>query len=101
MPGQLYDINSKYGSRTDLITLTSVLRDAGITPMADIVINHRSVGCAVCTVHVVHASRSRSHNVERSLGSAQGLPPLGIIMYVATDRSRCCFAVSLPYIKVF
>lgn len=41
MPGQLYNLNSKYGSPQDLKDLVKAVNDAGITPMADIVINHR------------------------------------------------------------
>jgi hypothetical protein len=39
MPGQLYKLDSSYGSEpTDLLTK---LQDSGIDPLADIVINHR------------------------------------------------------------
>jgi alpha-amylase len=41
LPGQLYNLNSAYGNRRDLEALISDLKAAGISPLADIVINHR------------------------------------------------------------
>ncbi len=41
MPGQLYNLTSKYGSKEELIELNQALKAAGIKSMADIVINHR------------------------------------------------------------
>lgn len=41
MPGQLYNLNSKYGSKEDLLQLVKAVKGAGIAPIADIVINHR------------------------------------------------------------
>ncbi|GIL50540.1 hypothetical protein Vafri_6713 [Volvox africanus] len=41
MPGQLYNLTSKYGDREQLLKLNQALQQAGIQPMADIVINHR------------------------------------------------------------
>ncbi|GIL76645.1 hypothetical protein Vretimale_8845 [Volvox reticuliferus] len=41
LPGQLYDLTSKYGNLEQLKDLTAALQAAGISPMADIVINHR------------------------------------------------------------
>ncbi|GIL81108.1 hypothetical protein Vretimale_12784 [Volvox reticuliferus] len=41
MPGQLYNLTSKYGDREQLLKLNQALNQAGIQPIADIVINHR------------------------------------------------------------
>lgn len=41
MPGQLYNLASKYGTKEQLQRLLQALAIAGITPLADIVINHR------------------------------------------------------------
>lgn len=41
LPGQLYDLNTPYGSKQELVSLLQTLRAAGIAPLADIVINHR------------------------------------------------------------
>ncbi len=41
MPGQLYNFFSSYGSKDELVALVKALKEAGVTPMADIVINHR------------------------------------------------------------
>jgi alpha-amylase len=41
MPGQLYNLNSKYGNKDDLVKLVKAVNEAGIIPVADIVINHR------------------------------------------------------------
>lgn len=41
LPGQLYDLESKYGNQEQLVGLIAALKEAGIKPMADIVINHR------------------------------------------------------------
>lgn len=41
MPGQLYNLNSLYGNKEELIDLNKALKEAGIAPVADIVINHR------------------------------------------------------------
>lgn len=43
MPGQLYNLNSKYGTKEELVQLLKGLNGAGILPVADIVINHRCV----------------------------------------------------------
>jgi hypothetical protein len=50
MPGQLYKLDSSYGSEQQLTELLTKLRDSGIDPLADIVINHRcgySHSCAI------------------------------------------------------
>lgn len=52
MPGQLYKLDSSYGSEQQLAELLAKLRDAGIDPLADIVINHR----CVCRVGVPSAA---------------------------------------------
>jgi alpha-amylase len=41
LPGQLYDLNSSYGNYQSLVALNTALLNAGIRPVADIVINHR------------------------------------------------------------
>lgn len=41
MPGQYYDLRSAYGNQDQLKQLTRALKEAGISPIADIVINHR------------------------------------------------------------
>lgn len=41
MPGQLYKLDSCYGNSQQLQGLLQKLKDAGIDPLADIVINHR------------------------------------------------------------
>ena len=41
MPGQLYCLKSKYGTEEELVELIQELKQHGISPMADIVINHR------------------------------------------------------------
>lgn len=42
LPDELYELESAYGTKDELVTLNQALRAAGIRPMADIVINHRS-----------------------------------------------------------
>lgn len=41
LPRDLDDLNSEYGSEYELRELCSALNNAGIKPVADIVINHR------------------------------------------------------------
>lgn len=41
MPGQLYNLSSKYGNEQQLIELNAAIKAAGMVPMGDIVINHR------------------------------------------------------------
>jgi alpha-amylase len=48
MPGQLYKLDSKYGSAEELKQLLAKLREAGIDPLCDVVINHRCVFRGVC-----------------------------------------------------
>jgi hypothetical protein len=43
MPGQLYKLDSCYGNSQQLQGLLQKLKDTGIDPLADIVINHRCV----------------------------------------------------------
>ena len=44
LPGQLYNLQTPYGSQEELVALNKALKEAGISPMADIVINHRCAG---------------------------------------------------------
>ena len=44
LPGQLYNLETPYGSQEELKTLNTALKAAGIQPIADIVINHRCAG---------------------------------------------------------
>jgi alpha-amylase len=39
--GKLYTLDSSYGSKDELVSLVRALKEAGIDPIADIVINHR------------------------------------------------------------
>ncbi|GFR45415.1 hypothetical protein Agub_g6794 [Astrephomene gubernaculifera] len=41
MPGQLYNLSSRYGNKEQLTALTQALGRAGMQALADIVINHR------------------------------------------------------------
>jgi glycosidase len=41
LPAQLYQLQSSYGSEQQLRQLLAGLKQAGISPLADIVINHR------------------------------------------------------------
>ncbi|KAK9918323.1 hypothetical protein WJX75_003181 [Coccomyxa subellipsoidea] len=41
LPGQLYNLQSLYGSAEELKELLAALKEAGLVPIADIVINHR------------------------------------------------------------
>lgn len=42
MPGQLFNLNSSYGSKDDLLKLLQALKYHGVKSVCDIVINHRS-----------------------------------------------------------
>lgn len=41
LPGHLYELNTKYGSKQELLDAIAALRKCGIKVVADIVINHR------------------------------------------------------------
>ncbi len=41
LPGQLYKLQSLYGGEEELKQLLAALKEAGLVPVADIVINHR------------------------------------------------------------
>ena len=41
LPGQLYNLNSKYGNKEELQALLKAFKEAGVVTLADIVINHR------------------------------------------------------------
>lgn len=41
LPGQLYKLDSLYGSEAELKELLVAMKEAGLVPIADIVINHR------------------------------------------------------------
>mmetsp|Transcript_21286 Transcript_21286/g.67360 ORF Transcript_21286/g.67360 Transcript_21286/m.67360 type:complete len:572 (-) Transcript_21286:277-1992(-) len=42
LPGRWFDLNSRYGSHTDLAVLLAKLKDTGIVPLADVVVNLRA-----------------------------------------------------------
>jgi glycosidase len=48
LPSSLYTLDTPYGSKSDLIELVKALRNAGIHPIADIVINHRCADEQAC-----------------------------------------------------
>lgn len=41
LPGQLYNLDSKFGNQEELKALCAALKEAGVRPVCDIVINHR------------------------------------------------------------
>lgn len=41
LPGQLYNLDSKFGNKEQLQGLNAALKQAGLRPVADIVVNHR------------------------------------------------------------
>lgn len=41
LPSQLYDLHSAYGTYASLVALNTALLEAGLRPIADVVINHR------------------------------------------------------------
>lgn len=44
LPCEMYDLDTPYGGREELKALCAELNAAGIVPLADVVINHRSAG---------------------------------------------------------
>lgn len=44
LPSDLYNLDTPYGSKSELTALCTALKDVGVRPVADIVINHRSAG---------------------------------------------------------
>lgn len=49
LPEQLNDLNSNYGTETELTSLISTLHDKGVKVLADIVINHRNGSGSWCS----------------------------------------------------
>jgi alpha-amylase len=41
LPGQLYNLNSKFGNQEELKALVAACKEAGVRPVCDIVVNHR------------------------------------------------------------
>jgi len=63
LPGQLYNLTSKYGTKEQLVELNKALKAAGIVPVCDIVINHRC------------ADKQDEHGVWNRFGCAPALAP--------------------------
>ena len=42
LPGRLFQLDSWYGSKEDLVALCASLKKQGVTPVCDVVINHRT-----------------------------------------------------------
>jgi len=68
MPGQLYNLDSKYGSAEDLKKLNKALTEAGMCPLADIVINHRLHSACVADGDVMYA-RHKQGTCQTAAGS--------------------------------
>ena len=52
LPGKLWNLDmSEYGTEAELVELNRAFRDAGVTPVCDIVVNHRTADVKVrgCT----------------------------------------------------
>ena len=82
LPGQLYKLDSLYGNEAELKELLVALKEAGLVPVADIVINHRC------------ADQQDEHGVWNHFGwgrcPEQGLRVAPMMLSRCMERSRRC-----------
>ena len=93
LPGQLYNLDSKFGNKEQLQELTAALKRAGLRPVADIVVNHR---CADQQDENGIWNMFRWAPVQPPLGPP-GAIPLGDASGASSTRApliRCCLARS-------
>ncbi len=62
LPGQLYNLTSRYGTKEQLVALNKALKGAGIVPVCDVVVNHRC------------ADKQDEHGVWNRFGCGQPTP---------------------------